>query len=226
MLFWRSWFLLTESSSSEENEGSVSRFRFSSSSSLLQGLVQLITSPAGSPSGPSKPPGSIGGAMLKGGGAWEEEEEEVADGGRGILEGLPEQEATVAVAPGVAEDEGNVWRFPDFRKSRKEAMNPDFISGCFSSTSLIFCLIFSRVWLLSKLLSWGGWWAGAGVSNCDPSKPLGTGSLIWGKARNRLEGLERGKQLQGDLMIWHPITGSHSWLRGHLFRASTSPPGA
>lgn len=171
MLFWRSWFLLTESSSSDEKEGSVSRFRFSSSSSRLHGLVQLMTSPAGSPSGPSSPPGSMEDATLKGGGGWEEEEEDVADGGRGVLEGLPEEEAPGPAMPGgptgptEVEEEGSVWRLPDFRKSRKEAMNPDFISGCFSSTSLIFCLIFSRVWLLSKLLSWVGWWDGAGASN-------------------------------------------------------------
>lgn len=52
--------------------------------------------------------------MLKGGGGWEDDDEDVADGGRGVLEGLPEAEATEATAPGgptVAaeeDDEGNV----------------------------------------------------------------------------------------------------------------------
>ncbi len=49
MLFCRSWFLLTESSSSEENDGRVSRFLLSSSSSLLQGEGQLLRPRLSSP---------------------------------------------------------------------------------------------------------------------------------------------------------------------------------
>lgn len=53
--------------------------------------------------------------MLKGGGGWEDDDEDVADGGRGVLEGLPEDEATATAVPGAPtvtaedeEDEGNV----------------------------------------------------------------------------------------------------------------------
>lgn len=56
-------------------------------------------------------------------------------------------------------------------------MNPDFISGCFSSTSLILASIFSRVRLESRLL-----WSTPEMTSLEgaprPSPALGTDSLI------------------------------------------------
>lgn len=56
-------------------------------------------------------------------------------------------------------------------------MKPDFISGCFSSTSLILASIFSRVRLESRLL-----WSAPDTASPDeaprPSPALGTDSLI------------------------------------------------
>lgn len=122
MLFCRSWFLLTESSSSEENDGRVSRFLLSSSSSRLQGDGQLLRPRLPSPS--FSPKGGGGGG---GGGGW---------GDNGRRPPLTE-EVSVEMHPstGFGPDgaSGPDCFFPVFKKSKNEVMKPDFSSEGFSS---------------------------------------------------------------------------------------------
>ncbi len=112
MLFCRSWFLLTESSSSEENDGSVSRFLLNSSSSLLQGEGQLLRPRLPSPSFSPKGGGGCG------------------DNGR-----IPPftEEESVEVHPSTCRASVPGCFFPVFKKSRKEVIKPDFSSEDFSS---------------------------------------------------------------------------------------------
>lgn len=117
MLFWRSWFFPTESSSSEENEGKVSRFLFSSSSKRL-GLGQL---PKASPPLPSLSPNGGGGGG--GGGAGERGRKPPAlHGDVSTLSGS---------IPGEMSNPGG--RFPVLRKSRNEATKPALDSESLSS---------------------------------------------------------------------------------------------
>lgn len=116
MLFCRSWFLLTESSSSEENDGRVSRFLLSSSSSLLQGEGQLLRPRLSSPSFSPKGGGGGGG--------------DCGDNGR-----MPPftEEESVEVHPSTGRASVPGCFFPVFKKSRKEDIKPDFSSEDFSS---------------------------------------------------------------------------------------------
>lgn len=122
MLFCRSWFLPTESSSSEENEGRVSRLRFSSSSRRLHGLGQLPSERLPSPS-LSPNPAEAGGGGGGGGG-----------GDRGRIPPVFPGEASPF--PGPIPEPGGIpipgFFLPDFRKSKKDAMKPAF-SGSLSS---------------------------------------------------------------------------------------------
>lgn len=127
MLFCRSWFLLTESSSSEEKEGSVSRFPLSSSSRGLQGLGQLLSAKsAPSPCPPSLnvPVGGSGGVCGRGG--WGEV--------RGLISPLREkQEFSASCSPPSCPCSKPVCFLPVFRKSKNEVMKPGFKSKAFSS---------------------------------------------------------------------------------------------
>lgn len=117
MLFWRSWFFPTESSSSDEKDGNVSRFLFSSSSKRL-GLEQL---PKARPPFPSLSPKGGGGGG--GGGAGES--------------GRKPPDLQGEVSPLSWSIEGEMSNpgglFPDLRKSKNEATNPAFDSESFSS---------------------------------------------------------------------------------------------
>lgn len=117
MLFWRSWFFPTESSSSEENEGKVSRFLFSSSSKRL-GLGQL---PRARPPFPSLSPNGGGGGG--GGGA--------GDSGRKPPDLQGEVSPLSASIPGEMSKPGGL--FPVLRKSKNEATKPALDSESFSS---------------------------------------------------------------------------------------------
>lgn len=142
MLFCRSWFLLTESSSSEEKEGSVSRFLFSSSSRGLQGLEQPLrarSSPSSSPS-PSLPSLNVPGGCCcegvgdKGGGG--------GGGDRGLIPPFKEEQE-FSTSSSLLSDSGSspVCFLPVFRKSKKEAMKPGLKSKAFSSAELAsFCI--------------------------------------------------------------------------------------
>lgn len=120
MLFCRSWFLLTESSSSEENDGRVSRFLLSSSSSLLQGDGQLLRPRLPSPSFSPKGGGGGGGGCGDNGRMPPFTEEESVE-----VHPSTERGPDVSSVPGCF--------FPVFKKSRKEVMKPDFSSEDFSS---------------------------------------------------------------------------------------------
>lgn len=126
MLFCRSWFLLTESSSSEEKEGSVSRFLFSSSSRGLQGLGQLLrarSAPSPSPSSLNVPGGCCGGVDGRGG-----------DGDRGLIPPFREEQGfRASCSPPSCPSSRPDCFFPVFRKSKKEAMKPGLKSKAFSS---------------------------------------------------------------------------------------------
>lgn len=104
---------------------------------------------------------------------------------------------------------------PDLRKSRKEAMKPDFISGCFSSTSLIFASIFSRVRLESRLL-----WSVPDMASPDeaprPSPALGTDSLIWICRQEGVRARESGNSAPTLLKILNSQTSSLQNPRIHL----------
>lgn len=110
--------MLTESSSSEEKDGSVSRFLLSSSSRRLHGEGQLLSarppSPSVSPNG-----GGVGGGGGGGG------------GDKGRMPPFTEGSCT-GLDP-------SMWSGPDegffsvFRKSRKDVMKPDFSSDGLSS---------------------------------------------------------------------------------------------
>lgn len=117
MLFWRSWFFPTESSSSEENEGNVSRFLFSSSSKRL-GLEQL---PRARPPLPSLSPNGGGGGG--GGGA--------GDSGRSPPDLQGEFSPLSGSIPGEMSKPGGL--FPVLRKSKNEATKPALDSESFSS---------------------------------------------------------------------------------------------
>lgn len=117
MLFWRSWFFPTESSSSEEKDGKVSRFLFSSSSKRL-GLGQF---PKARPPFPSPSPNGGGGGG--GGGA--------GDSGRRPPDLQGEMSPLSGSIPGEMSKPGGL--FPVFRKSKNEATKPAFDSESFSS---------------------------------------------------------------------------------------------
>lgn len=117
MLFWRSWFFPTESSSSEEKEGKVSRFLFSSSSKRL-GLGQL---PKARPPLPSLSPNGGGGGG--GGGA--------GDRGRKPPALHGDVSTLSGSIPGEMSNPGGL--FPVLRKSRKEATKPALDSESLSS---------------------------------------------------------------------------------------------
>lgn len=117
MLFWRSWFFPTESSSSDEKDGNVSRFLFSSSSKRL-GLEQL---PKAKPPFPSLSPKGGGGGG--GGGAGES--------GRRPPDLQGEVSPLSWSIPGEMSKPGGL--FPDLRKSKNEATNPALDSESFSS---------------------------------------------------------------------------------------------
>lgn len=117
MLFWRSWFFPTESSSSEEKDGKVSRFLFSSSSRRL-GLEQL---PRASPPFPSLSPNGGGGGG--GGGAGES--------GRRPPDLQGEFSPLSGSIPGDISKPGGL--FPVLRKSKNEATKPALDSESFSS---------------------------------------------------------------------------------------------
>lgn len=117
MLFWRSWFFPTESSSSDEKDGNVSRFLFSSSSKRL-GLEQL---PKAKPPFPSLSPNGGGGGG--GGGAGES--------GRRPPDLQGEVSPLSWSIPGEMSKPGGL--FPDLRKSKNEATNPALDSESFSS---------------------------------------------------------------------------------------------
>lgn len=117
MLFCRSWFFPTESSSSDENDGNVSRFLFSSSSKRL-GLEQL---PSARPPFPSLSPNGGGGGG--GGGAGES--------GRRPPDLQGEFSPLSGSIPGDMSKPGGL--FPDFKKSKNEATKPALDSESFSS---------------------------------------------------------------------------------------------
>lgn len=108
--------MLTESSSSEEKDGSVSKFLLSSSSRRLHGEGQLLSARPPSPSVSPK-----GGGVGGGGGG----------GDKGRSPPFTEGSCT-GLDP-------SMWSGPDggffsvFRKSRKEVMKRDFSSDGLSS---------------------------------------------------------------------------------------------
>lgn len=127
MLFCRSWFLLTESSSSEEKEGSVSRFLFNSSSRGLQGLGQLLrarSAPSPCPPSLNVPVGCCGGVGRRGGGS----------GDKGLMPPFREEQGfrTSCSLPSCPSSRPNCF-LPVLRKSKKEAMKPGLKSKAFSS---------------------------------------------------------------------------------------------
>lgn len=140
MLFCRSWFLLTESSSSEEKEGSVSRFLFSSSSRGLQGLGQLLR--ARSAPSPCPPPLNVSG------GCWGEVGGREGGGGdKGWIPPFREEQGfrgswSYPSCPASRSD----CFLPVFKKSKKDAMKPGLKSKALSSAckrveSLHWCVL-------------------------------------------------------------------------------------
>lgn len=127
MLFCRSWFLLTESSSSEEKEGSVSRLRFSSSSRGLQGLGQ----PLRARSAPSPCPPSLNDPGVRCGGVGGREG---GGGDRGRIPPFREEQGFRGSCshPSCSPSRSDCF-LPVFRKSRKEAMKPGLKSKALSS---------------------------------------------------------------------------------------------
>lgn len=135
MLFCRSWFLLTESSSSEEKEGSVSKFLFSSSSRGLQGLGQLLRArsvPSTCSPSLNVPGGCCGGLGDREGGG----------GDKGLIPPFKEEQGfrascSLSSCPVSRSD----CFLPVFRKSKKEAMKAGLKSKAFSSAELeSFCI--------------------------------------------------------------------------------------
>lgn len=127
MLFCRSWFLLTESSSSEEKEGSVSRFLFSSSSSGLQGLGQLLranSAPSPCTSSLNVSGGCCGGVGGRGG----------EGGDKGLIPPFREEQGfrDSCSAPSCSGSRHDCF-LPVFKKSKKEAMKPGLKSKALSS---------------------------------------------------------------------------------------------
>lgn len=110
--------MLTESSSSEEKDGSVSRFRLSSSSRRLHGEGQLLRARLPSPSVSPK-----GGGVGGGGGG--------GGGDKGRIPPFTEGSCTgLDLSMWSGSDEGF---FSVFKKSRKEVIKPDFSSDGLSS---------------------------------------------------------------------------------------------